>query len=142
MKKTERQKRLEDLLEVQGIEADMMEEVVVDGSMVRPYSVPLLFVPQARLALVKVEVSSGHGESPDTESFVLIYLTAEGPTALRGEAPHSFLCTIGSHSFMLPNLLPGSLLTTALLEYFRHSIKTSFLSILSSFLVGWFIFKS
>ena len=36
MKKTERQKRLEDLLEVQGIEADMMEEEeeVVDGLIV------------------------------------------------------------------------------------------------------------
>ena len=59
MKKTERQKRLEDLSEVQGIEADMMEEVVVDGLMVRSHSVPLLFVPQARLLMVEVEVSSG-----------------------------------------------------------------------------------
>ena len=34
MKKTERQKRLEDLLEVQGIEAGMMEEVVYEADMV------------------------------------------------------------------------------------------------------------
>ena len=68
MKKTERQKRLEDLSEVQGIEADMMEvvdeadmveeEVVVDELMARPHSVPLLYFPQARLAL---QTRSGRG---------------------------------------------------------------------------------
>ena len=73
MKKTERQKRLEDLVEVQDI-GDMIElEVVVDRLM------------------VKVELSGVLTRL----KHLLIYLTAKGPNSCSGiEALSSFMCTI------------------------------------------------